>query len=349
MKHTTLASLFALGLASSAGAHAQTVNIFGIMDGCYVNAWKDGGDARYLNSGCMYGSRWGLRATEDLGGGLKAFFLLTSGFTLDNGMPAQGGRAFGRQSYVGLSGRFGTLYLGRDNPPTFWLLNDLDPFQGGWGNGLLSTGAPSTGSGRVDNGVKYISPQIGGFGMMAHGGFSEGTQGRFLAVNGTYRNGPLFAGGAVSRLGNVAETGTDKMTTVGVAYDFGVIRPSIAYQRGRWEGSRSPSAPSSPTSLNSRDYGALLVAASAKVGGFGRVFLSYKLYDDKTSSNFDATQYSAAYLHALSKRTDLYVAAARHENRRESRYAFADATGSYGGVAAGGTSNILAFGIKHAF
>lgn len=35
--------------------------------------------------GGLSGSRWGLRGTEDLGGGLKALFVLESGFGLDDG------------------------------------------------------------------------------------------------------------------------------------------------------------------------------------------------------------------------------------------------------------------------
>ena len=52
--------------------------------------------------GGLSGSRWGLRGTEDLGGGNSALFVLESGFGLDDGRSQQGGRLFGRQAYVGL-------------------------------------------------------------------------------------------------------------------------------------------------------------------------------------------------------------------------------------------------------
>ncbi len=54
-----------------------------------------------LTSGGLSGSRWGLRAVEDLGGGTKALYVLESGFGLDDGKLQQGGRLFGRQAYVG--------------------------------------------------------------------------------------------------------------------------------------------------------------------------------------------------------------------------------------------------------
>jgi hypothetical protein len=60
------------------------------------------------------GSRWGMRGTEDLGGGLKAIFLLENGFDASTGKLWQGGLEFGRQAWVGLSSaRLGTVSLGR--------------------------------------------------------------------------------------------------------------------------------------------------------------------------------------------------------------------------------------------
>jgi len=65
------------------------------------------------NSGGRNGSRWGLRGVEDLGGGLKGNFVLESGFTIDDGNVANGATMFGRQAYVGVSGGFGEIRLGR--------------------------------------------------------------------------------------------------------------------------------------------------------------------------------------------------------------------------------------------
>ncbi|MFM0555660.1 porin [Paraburkholderia sediminicola] len=85
-------------------------------------------------------SRWGFRGKEDLGGGLSAVFVLESGFAPSQGTLNQGGRLFGRQAYVGLSGRWGTLSLGRQYSQIYWALpgdtmgpnvyaaGDLDPY-----------------------------------------------------------------------------------------------------------------------------------------------------------------------------------------------------------------------------
>ncbi len=67
-----------------------------------------------MTSGSVNGSRWGLRGSEDLGGGLKAIFTLENGFGINDGTLKQGGRLFGRQAFVGLSSdQFGAVTLGR--------------------------------------------------------------------------------------------------------------------------------------------------------------------------------------------------------------------------------------------
>ncbi|MGU7774639.1 porin [Burkholderia sp. MR1-5-21] len=86
-------------------------------------------------------SLWGIRGKEDLGGGLSAVFVLESGFAPEQGTLNQGGRLFGRQAYVGLSGPWGTVTLGRQYSQIFWAVltgdtlapniyaaADLDPY-----------------------------------------------------------------------------------------------------------------------------------------------------------------------------------------------------------------------------
>ncbi|MDR8963595.1 Outer membrane porin protein [Burkholderia multivorans] len=109
-------------LAATAGvAHAQSsVTLYGVIDAgiSYVNHSKNatGGSSKLFkyDDGVAQGSRWGLRGTEDLGGGLKAIFVLENGFNSGNGTLGQGGAIFGRQAYVGLSqSQYGTLTFGR--------------------------------------------------------------------------------------------------------------------------------------------------------------------------------------------------------------------------------------------
>lgn len=98
-------------------------------------------------------SRWGVRGQEDLGGGLRAIFLLESGFAADAGTFQQGGRGFGRQSFVGLSGAWGTLTLGRQYTMLFWSLLDGELMGPSiYGLGSLDSYVPNA---RIDNSLVY--------------------------------------------------------------------------------------------------------------------------------------------------------------------------------------------------
>jgi hypothetical protein len=76
-------------------------------------------------SGGKNTSRWGLRGTEDLGGGLKAVFNLEGGILMDTG--AADGALFKRQAYVGLEGSFGRVVIGRSFTSTYDTVIKFDP------------------------------------------------------------------------------------------------------------------------------------------------------------------------------------------------------------------------------
>lgn len=87
MKKLTFVATAVLGLLSATGAMAQsTVTLYGLVDAGYnhVSGLKNG-SFNGLASGIMEGSRWGMRGTEDLGGGYKAIFTLESRFEADTG------------------------------------------------------------------------------------------------------------------------------------------------------------------------------------------------------------------------------------------------------------------------
>lgn len=98
-------------------------------------------------------SRWGLRGSEDLGGGNKAIFWLESGFAPDSGAAAQGGRLFGRQALVGVSGNWGQIALGRQYTMLFWAMLDPDILGPNvFSSGSIDSYIPNT---RADNAISY--------------------------------------------------------------------------------------------------------------------------------------------------------------------------------------------------
>jgi len=103
--------------AQAAPAPASSVSIYGIVDVgveylTNVGPAK-GGLVRMPNNTSSIPSRLGFRGAEDLGGGLAGVFALEMGIAPDSGSLGQGGRAFGRQAYVGLQGPWGTVTAGR--------------------------------------------------------------------------------------------------------------------------------------------------------------------------------------------------------------------------------------------
>ncbi len=93
MKKLTLVATAVLGLLSTTVAMAQSsVTIYGLVDAGYnrVTGLRQG-TVSTIASGIMEGSRFGLRGTEDIGGGYKAIFTLENRFEADTG--ALGNRA----------------------------------------------------------------------------------------------------------------------------------------------------------------------------------------------------------------------------------------------------------------
>jgi predicted porin len=120
-----------------------------------------------IDGGYWNGNRWGVRDAERIGDNLNAIFQLEMGFSLDTGTLAHGGRIFGRQAYLGLSGNWGSVVAGliatfSSGTGAFDMFGTIDPFETGWGiNGLGQTFI-SANALRLDNAIAYVSPTWAG-------------------------------------------------------------------------------------------------------------------------------------------------------------------------------------------
>ena len=145
-------------LAACCGAYAQSaVTMYGVIDNAVEHITNVGPARGSLTQ--MPGltgsvpSRLGFRGSEDLGGGLRAVFTLEQGFSPDSGVLNQGGRVFGRQSFVGLSGPWGSVTLGRQYTMLFWSLIETDLMGPAiYGAGSLDSYIPNA---RADNAIAY--------------------------------------------------------------------------------------------------------------------------------------------------------------------------------------------------
>lgn len=198
----TLSIALVLGAAGSTAASAQSgVTLYGVIDAPieYVNKIAQGapsvvngqlvqqpGGNRFgmPSGGGLAGGRWGLRGTEDLGGGMSSLFVLESGFAEDSGASLQG-RLFGRQAFVGIQNRFGQLTLGRQYSSMFNAFSNFAPLR--YAVMYEPVGAMLGGSARSDNTVKYTG-SFGSVTAVAHYSFGVGTP--------TIGVSPLLNGGA---------------------------------------------------------------------------------------------------------------------------------------------------------
>jgi predicted porin len=133
------------------------VTIYGIVDAAVEHVTNVGAAGSALNrmpstTGSVP-SRLGFRGSEDLGDGLRAVFTIEMGMAPDTGTLNQGGRAWGRQSFVGLSGSWGSLTVGRQYTMLAVSILDADILGPNlYGSGSLDSYIPNA---RVDNSIAY--------------------------------------------------------------------------------------------------------------------------------------------------------------------------------------------------
>lgn len=165
MRKIALSTLCALGtLPAFAQSTGGSVTLYGVIDTGieYLNHSGAAGNSvvKMANLSGTVPSRWGLRGTEDLGGGAKANFVLESGFAPDAGTLNQGGRLFGRQAWVGLSNQWGQVSFGRQYTMLFWAMLDTDILgPNAYGSSSLDSYFPNA---RADNAIAYKG-KFGGF------------------------------------------------------------------------------------------------------------------------------------------------------------------------------------------
>jgi predicted porin len=202
-----LAAVSAMLVAGA--AHAQSsVTLFGIIDTGVVyqnnarmnpaSGTSPGASAWSMQSGNVFTSRWGLRGSEDLGGGLSAIFWLENGFNVDSGALKNGGDLFGRQAWVGLrSEQYGTLTLGRQYDFMVDYVAPMSATGSGFGGNLAAHVYDNDNLDndmRLNNSVKFSSASFGGFKAGAMYAFS-GAAGQF-SNNNAYSLGTSYTYGA---------------------------------------------------------------------------------------------------------------------------------------------------------
>ena len=325
-------------LAAFAGAaHAQSsVTLYGLIDAgvTYVNHAGTGGKSLYqYGDGVSQGSRWGLRGSEDLGGGLKAIFLLENGFNSGTGALGQGGALFGRQAYVGLTkDTIGSLTFGRQYSfSTDYLggayANGGETVAGNYGYHINDIDQLT--SSRINNSVKFNSANFYGLTFGAMYGFSN-QAGAFAGSPGSSGSSSAYSFGlnyatarSVSRAaytdirfpGSAAPSFSTTLANAssvtgatGVAKDLATAGVGAKYSIGPatlwalWTHTNIEQITGHMTMFNAYEAGAKYAFTPALTGALGYTYMQAK---DLTNGHWNQVDASVDY--ALSKRTDVYL------------------------------------------
>jgi predicted porin len=202
-------------------------------------------------------SRFGIRGTESLGGGLSAIFQIESGIPADGGNQGSfQGATFTpaglatRETFVGLQGAWGTFKMGRFLSP----YDDIHPIFGNvptlttsilstaalWGQGAYNADTGGFDD-RLRNSIRYDSPVWSGFNFSVQASTWENlptpsTHAGILSLGGYYTNGPWQAGLAYEKHKETRAKGVDDWAfTAALSYNFGIVRVGGVYQRLDYE------------------------------------------------------------------------------------------------------------------
>lgn len=349
-------SLIALAVASAAmagSAYAANVEVYGLLDTslAYVYADPDAsghdGEGKFtMENAREFGSRFGLRGSEDLGNGMKVGFVLESGIKSDSGELDQGGRLFGREAHINLTGDFGYLAFGLQ--PVFGstlgqhgLFRAIDPLFANYTEAFGSGHASASMWTRVDNAISYVTPNWAGFNFYGMYSFEndstktyernadEGSSGvdRYAALAARYQQGALemVAVYDTTMYGNDRATATKyddngQTFTFGGNYTFGNGLKVLAF--GQWFKDQELNRAGVMSSALSTHklgtgpangygfvdgYGVSLGVNYPIGGGVAKAQVAYRDMENQDNTEFDRWTIAAAYDYPLSKRTAVYA------------------------------------------
>jgi len=346
MKKHLIAAAVAAAVAVPAAAQ---VTINGTIEVGYTSKDVRAVDSTTTNTkqSAITGGHFGtpavvLSGTEDLGGGLKASFTLNREFNMTTGLDTNAGF---NGAFIGLSGGFGTVQLGKLNHATRDA-GGVYRFFGDIGRLAGSMNSPA----EQTNSIQYISPAINGFTVsiansdidrtVAAGAdtntppaslTSYGLRGSLGAVN-------LSLGRETSKFAGAVGAGQAEfdLDTFGASVDLGVARVGlvVAKQDHALVGGANGGA---------RD--AVGVHVAVPMGGaltVGASFTNYEVSPAAGGAKPEADITTIAARYSLSKRTSL---AASYQSVKNSGAADALAAAAAGGINAGAAGTSRGLGV----
>ncbi len=308
-------TLVAIAALTAVSAFAQSsVGIKGTFDPSFRNQVTTYGDGAVRSTSGLANNVQGTSqvtffGTEDIGGGLKANFLLENDFDATTDAKSNWGNATnGGETYVGLSGGFGDIKLGAPNSPSLDV-SGRTPFGTKIGSGFGT--AQGLSHVRENNQFVYATPTFAGLtlkvasaskttsGTAANLGTAATAAASKSDIGLTYVNGPLKA-----VLANYTQSGVHKQTHGYVAYTMGNL--TATYGFGKDERVTAVAAATTTAARAAGKSSNYNVAVAYAMGATTLMATTGKL-DDKTTDNWDIKMNAVGAKYDLSKRTSVYA------------------------------------------
>jgi len=353
MKKSLLA-LAVLGAFAGVASAQSSVTLYGTVDLNAKYVKNDGSVRRVsLSQDGINSSQLGIKGTEDLGGGLKAGFVLLSGINADSGTANQ--QFWNRRATVSLMGNFGEVRLGRDYTPTFWNNTIFDAFgTNGVGTSFDVQQLGTATFIRANNSIGYFLPSgIGGVYGQVMVAASEGTGGVSLYGTTVGNNPGRYAGGrvgfaagpfdiagafATQRLDATVGQPSQKTYNIGGSYDLSVVKLMGYFDRD------TLSYTGVDKKENRYSFSAVVPFGQSEIhAGYN----ASKLDFNGTSTKID--QFSLGYVYNLSKRTAVYSTVSRLSNKNATTNSVSSGSSQAAAPIAGGKSTGAEFGLRHFF
>ena len=369
--HKKLIALAVAGAIAPAMAFADTsaVTLYGTLNVDFENVKATGAtagsasDVKSRNRVTSNSSNIGVKGMEDLGGGLKAIFQVESSIGLDDGS----GTLAGRNSNLGLTGDFGTVFLGNWDTPYKASTIRLDPFGAkgiaGYANIMGGGYSPTTANAanresfdrRQKNSVQYWTPDMSGF--SARVGYSANEEKTTTAspslwsASAAYENGPIYVTTAYERHNQYdGSDSKDKAWKLGGAYTIAGLTLSAIYEDTRYEkGLVDPDKVEVKSYFLGASYAMGAHTIRASYGANNKVKVNGVDENDAKAKN-----YSLGYGYNLSKRTQVYALYTKIDNKPNSANDFGHlgtpaSLGSAIGAADGADPTGYGVGFQHTF
>jgi len=249
-----MASVAAFGVA-----HAEAT-VYGLIDMSIGQNQLIGDPQTNIHSGGDAGSsegnsttKIGFKGNADLGSGVKGNFQLESGGIASNGSVNNNGNFFNRQAWVGLSGGFGEVRVGRQDNVPFQVMGEYD-FNGASNAASAQQNAQVAEwsfFGRQSRSLQYISPDLKGFtAQVGYQPQGDGYNNATAAAAGADANKANYSIGLKYKIDKLSvavagQTATadnpgngstsykyQSFSTAAASYDFTVVKAMVGYANG---------------------------------------------------------------------------------------------------------------------